>query len=97
MGGSHGNLNLLTGAPFNGDWTLTLIDGSRYDAGQLHHFSIEITTCANPSNGGIITGNQSICVGNQPMLLMSSVAASGFIGELEYQWSIYYFRSGRTR
>ncbi|MBK9290382.1 MAG: hypothetical protein IPM52_01915 [Bacteroidetes bacterium] len=86
MGGSHGNLNLLTGAPFNGDWTLTLIDGSRYDAGQLHHFSIEITTCANPSNGGIITGNQSICVGNQPMLLMSSVAASGFIGELEYQW-----------
>jgi subtilisin-like proprotein convertase family protein len=51
FGGTPGNMADLIGSPFNGDWVLTVVDGTAGDAGQLHFFSIEIDpTVCPPTN-----------------------------------------------
>ncbi|MCE1201421.1 MAG: DUF6273 domain-containing protein, partial [Bacteroidia bacterium] len=42
--------------------------------------------CANPTNGGTIASNQTICHGETPAMLTSSTPASGHTGTLEYKW-----------
>ena len=44
------------------------------------------STCTNPTNGGIISGNQSICHGDSPSQITSSTLPSGQTGTIEYQW-----------
>lgn len=51
-----GSLNDLIGLPFNGDWVLTVIDGSAADLGALHHFSIDIT-CHLANGGSLPSGS----------------------------------------
>jgi subtilisin-like proprotein convertase family protein len=45
QGGTPGNLNSLIGVPYNGDWVLSVFDGTLADLGQLHFFSIDIIPC----------------------------------------------------
>ncbi len=42
--------------------------------------------CANPSDGGVIAGDQTICSGDDPVAFTSSSGASGETGTLEYKW-----------
>ncbi len=42
--------------------------------------------CINPTSGGTIATNQTICSGSSPAAFTSSVAASGQSGTLEYKW-----------
>jgi len=48
--------------------------------------SSTIFTCLNPSDAGVISGNQTICFNSQPNLFTSDIPASGFGGTLEYKW-----------
>ncbi len=50
--------------------------------------SIEITPplCENPTNGGTIASNQTICSGETPASLSSQTLPGGHEGTLEYQW-----------
>lgn len=84
--GTAGDLNDLVGKSLNGDWVLTVIDGSSIEVGQLHNFSIDINLCANPTSGGTIASSQTICFGATPELLTSSALANGHAGALEYKW-----------
>jgi photosystem II stability/assembly factor-like uncharacterized protein len=43
-------------------------------------------TCANPTDGGDIGSDQSICTGTTPDALTSISAASNYGGTLEYKW-----------
>ncbi len=42
--------------------------------------------CINPTLGGTVTGTQSICENGNPSNFLSTVAASGNVGNLEYKW-----------
>jgi len=42
--------------------------------------------CSNPTNGGEISGNQTICPGSDPDAFTSISPASGETGTLEYKW-----------
>ncbi len=42
--------------------------------------------CFNPTDGGSIGSEQSICEGNTPEALTSIAPASGYLGTLEYKW-----------
>jgi hypothetical protein len=45
-----------------------------------------LSACTNPTNGGTIAADQTICSGGDPAAFTSSVAASGNAGTLEYKW-----------
>lgn len=68
-----GNLANLIGASYNGNWVLSVLDGTVQDVGQLHSFSIDIVPCpypnytflgtgTNPTNPNDPTNWQSNCV-----------------------------------
>jgi hypothetical protein len=42
--------------------------------------------CINPTSGGTISADQSICSGETPELLANITDAGGYSGVLEYQW-----------
>ncbi len=42
----------------------------------------------NPTNGGQIASSQVVCIGDVPAPFTSISPASGFVGDLEYQWQI---------
>ncbi len=42
--------------------------------------------CFNPTDGGSIAAEQTICEGNTPEALTSTAPASGYLGTLEYKW-----------
>lgn len=42
--------------------------------------------CINPTSGGTISSNQTICSGSSPSGLTSSTLPSGYTGTLEYKW-----------
>ena len=42
--------------------------------------------CTNPTDGGSISGDQSICYNSDPITFTSSSVASGETGDLEYKW-----------
>ncbi len=44
--------------------------------------------CINPTNGGEIAGDQSICIGTSPDPFTSESLPTGHTGNLEYQWQI---------
>jgi len=45
-------------------------------------------TCSNPTDGGEIGSNQTICSGSTPNAFTSTSGASNFGGTLEYKWQI---------
>ena len=45
-----------------------------------------VTNCSNPTSGGVIAVSQTICSGSAPATFMSTSAAAGNIGTLQYQW-----------
>jgi len=47
--GVVGNMSNIIGSPYNGDWILTVQDGTVDDFGQLHFFSIELDPCEYPN------------------------------------------------
>jgi PKD repeat protein len=51
-------------------------------------FPITVTSdqCTNPTNGGEISGNQTVCSGSDPIPFTSTSEASGYHGTLEYKW-----------
>lgn len=85
-GGLPGVMSDLIGSPFNGNWVLSVVDGTSDDLGQLHYFSIAINTCSDPINGGLITESQTICSGSIPSEITSVSLPSGHTGTLEYKW-----------
>jgi hypothetical protein len=46
------------------------------------------TLCANPSTGGEIAADQTICGGEIPNELTSISEPTGYVGTLEYQWQM---------
>jgi hypothetical protein len=42
--------------------------------------------CSNPTDGGTIAGNQTICSGSLPAGLTSTSLPTGHTGDLEFQW-----------
>ena len=42
--------------------------------------------CFNPTDGGSIAAEQTICEGNTPEAFTSTAPASGYLGTLEYKW-----------
>jgi len=46
------------------------------------------SSCANPTSGGTIAADQTICSGFAPAAFTSSEAASGNTGTLEYKWQV---------
>lgn len=42
--------------------------------------------CANPTDGGTITNDQTICSGDDPVTFTSSSPVTGYTGTLEYKW-----------
>jgi hypothetical protein len=50
--------------------------------------SFTFIACANPSSGGTIAADQTICSGFAPAAFTSSVAPSGHTGTLEYKWQL---------
>jgi hypothetical protein len=42
--------------------------------------------CINPTSGGTISADQSLCSGNTPELIANISDAGGFSGVVEYQW-----------
>jgi len=42
--------------------------------------------CANPTSGGSIMGNQTICLGGDPVAFTNSGLPTGYTGTLEYKW-----------
>ena len=42
--------------------------------------------CIPPSDGGLISENQTICANSTPGLLMNNTPPTGFSGNLQYQW-----------
>ncbi len=53
---------------------------------QLDSWKVTGAFCSNPSNGGEITGTQTICYNGDPAEINSSSAASGQNGTIEYKW-----------
>jgi hypothetical protein len=56
-----------------------------------------VQPCSNPTGGGTVAGNQTICSGGDPVAFTSSTGASTFEGTLEYKWqysSVSDFSSG---
>ncbi|MEI6576038.1 MAG: hypothetical protein WCO63_07680 [Bacteroidota bacterium] len=49
-------------------------------------FEYTVSTCANPSSGGTIASEQTICTGSVPAAFTSSAVPSGQTGTLEYKW-----------
>lgn len=51
-------------------------------------FPIAVTSlpCTNPTNGGEISGTQTVCSGSDPIPFTSISEASGYHGTLEYKW-----------
>lgn len=45
-----------------------------------------VPRCENPTNGGTIDGNQSICAGSDPAAFTSITIPSGQTGTIEYKW-----------
>ena len=46
------------------------------------------TTCTNPTGGGTISADQTLCSGETPTALGSVTLPSGFGGTLEYKWQL---------
>ncbi len=42
--------------------------------------------CGNPTNGGIIASNQTVCLGSIPLEIESTSLPSGHTGDIEFQW-----------
>ena len=51
-------------------------------------FEYTVSTCVNPTSGGTIAADQTICSGIVPASFTSSAAASGHSGTLEYKWQL---------
>ena len=52
----------------------------------LGNYGLGQEICLNPTNGGTIAANQTICSSVTPVQISSSTVASGQIGNLEYKW-----------
>ena len=50
--------------------------------------SFTFIACANPTSGGSIAADQTICAGFVPAAFTSSAAATGNTGTLEYKWQL---------
>lgn len=50
--------------------------------------SFTFIACANPTSGGTIAADQTICTGFVPAAFTSSAAATGNTGTLEYKWQL---------
>ncbi|MEI7525772.1 MAG: hypothetical protein WCJ95_15630 [Mariniphaga sp.] len=46
------------------------------------------TSCINPTGGGTIGSDQTICQGSSPVTLTSIAAPTGHTGTLEYKWQL---------
>jgi hypothetical protein len=59
-------------------------------AGTSYGDMVQFTTlpCSNPTSGGIISGDQTICYNTSPNPLSSTAASSGYTGSLEYKWQM---------
>jgi mucin-19 len=49
---------------------------------------VVISMCTNPTDGGEIAGNQTICFGTSPIAFTNETLPTGHTGTLEYQWQI---------
>jgi hypothetical protein len=50
--------------------------------------SFEVYPCFNPTVGGEIAADQTLCSGDTPAIFQSIASASNFVGTLEYQWQL---------
>ncbi len=57
--------------------------GIRSDIGAFEYF-----VCTNPTSGGTIASDQSICSGSAPSAFSSTSKPGGYSGKLEYKWQI---------
>ena len=64
-----------------GSVSVTTPGGTATSSGTFTYIS-----CSNPTDGGIISGMQTICSGFIPALFSSTSDASGQVGTLEYKW-----------
>jgi photosystem II stability/assembly factor-like uncharacterized protein len=46
------------------------------------------STCSNPTNGGSIGSDQTICSGSTPVAFTSNSSPSNYAGTLEYKWQV---------
>ncbi|MFZ4400637.1 MAG: putative Ig domain-containing protein, partial [Bacteroidales bacterium] len=49
-------------------------------------FTLTIINCANPTNGGTIASDQTICYGASPTDITGTSTLTGYAGTLQYQW-----------
>ncbi len=84
------NLSVVDTTDFNGN--LRVRDGNKdgqfvVDMGPYeYNFDTDTNNCINPLNGGIITGDQSICSGVVADTLRNISYPVDFTGNLIYQW-----------
>ncbi|MFZ4707868.1 MAG: LamG-like jellyroll fold domain-containing protein, partial [Bacteroidales bacterium] len=70
-----------TGFTFN-NWSPTIVAATINNT-----YTAQWTpNCSNPTNGGTIASNQTICSGATPAIFSSVLLPTGHIGTLEYQW-----------
>jgi hypothetical protein len=71
---------------------ITDLDGNPrfYNSGtvDMGAFEYQGVKNVNPTNGGEIAANQTVCFGDIPDPFTSVSPASGYVGDLEYQWQI---------
>jgi hypothetical protein len=46
----------------------------------------KFSQCINPTIGGVVSANQSICLGSTPVMLSNTQNSSGFMGSQVYRW-----------
>ena len=71
--------------------TTTLITGTYYatqtiNTAESDKAAVEVTIFKNPTSGGIIDGNQTLCTPANPSTLNNITLPSGHVGTLEYKW-----------
>jgi len=64
------------------------VDDSSAWYGPVSFMTLEGEPCVNPTDGGTIAGSQTVCGGSVPEPFTSDSAASGYTGDLQYQWQI---------
>lgn len=104
-GFTPGNGTIINSIPSTAFTLYNLIQNTSYDfyvqsacqpgsesswAGPLTFTTLEGAPCVNPTNGGTILEDQTICFGLVPQPLTNMVPATGYSGTLEYKWQISY-------
>ncbi len=80
--GLTGSLNNLVGLPFNGDWVLTVVDGTVDDIGNLHLFEIVFSDPCTGFTSSVSSSSQVVdCFTPEATLTATPGSATS------YQWS----------